>query len=198
MTEYARILLGHDVPDAETMLLKDWTGSRSHRNGLGVISGRDAAFWDANVVRDQPGLLEELTTLATDLLTEAKERNPGNPDVSNLTLESALCTYKSWHKPNRRYPNVYSDMMYYRIKKAEARFGRNLDTLWDAREDHLPEYLRLEDQPWDPGLSPIKQNHYLDTGTPVMLEEYGITSSFQDHVDRHAYGLRKDPTWTQC
>ena len=108
---------------------------------------------------------------------EARERNPGNPDVLRLTLESALCTYKSWHKPNRRYPNVYADMHHDRIRWAESRrWGKEaLRVQWDARARALPERLRLEDNPDDPGFSPEKQNQYLATGVPPMMEEFGMT-----------------------
>src|SRR3546814_10744378 len=94
------------------------------------------------------------------------ERMPDHPDVTRLTLESALCTYKSWHKPNRRYPNVYADMAYLRIRKAESRFGPRFGPLWSIRREALPSWARLESTPTDPGLDPRKQNHYLVTGQP--------------------------------
>jgi hypothetical protein len=203
MIEYARILLGPVIPDADTWLLNDKSGSKSHRNGLAVVKGYDATYWDA----DAPfilGIVDELADFGDDLLREAEARNakPGpevqwHPDVGRLTMESALCTYKSWHKPNRRYPNVYSDMMYNRIKKAEARFGRRFDILWDARKKHLPEYLRLEDMPLDPGLCAAKQNHYLETGQiPVMWKDADMPpSDFDMAVVRGRFGTRKDPKW---
>src|SRR3546814_10020322 len=75
------------------------------------------------------------------------ERMPDHPDVTRLTLESALCTYKSWHKPNRRYPNVYADMAYLRIRKAESRFGPRFGPLWSIRREALPSWARLESTP---------------------------------------------------
>lgn len=213
--EFARILLGSDVvPDMGSWLLEDKSGSRSHRNGLALVAGYDSVYWDADTA-DMLGVVPELNELAEDLLSEAQGRNliqdchclppyadcthPPEPDpnVSRLTMESALCTYKSWHKPNRRYPNVYADMMYNRIKKAEARFGRTLDLLWDARKRHLPPYLRLEDNPHDPGLAPEKQNWYLKTGEPVMLSwEYpDMESEFDATLAADGFPLRKDPKW---
>lgn len=172
MIEYARILLGETVPDAADFMLRDKAGSRSHRNGLGLIAGYDATFWDAGVP-DMLGIVPDLEALAEDLLAEARERNPGHPDVTRLTMESALCTWKGWHKPNRRYPNVYADMMFNRIKRAEGRFGDQFQVLWDARREHLPAWLRLEDNPRDPGLSPVKQNLYLTTGAiPLLHREW--------------------------
>lgn len=207
--EYARILLGNDViPDMGTWLLNDKSGSRSHRNGIGVVAGYEGAeYWGP----DDPfmlGVVGELEAFADELLREAVDRNREHrhdgfadlvhPDVSRLTMESALCTYKGWHKPNRRYPNVYADMMYNRIKKAEARFPhRDFGLLWQARIDHLPRRLRLEDMPEDPGLSAIKQNHYLETGEVVMLDkEYpDMQNSFNARLDIGAFPPRKDPKY---
>lgn len=191
MIEYARILLGPDVPDADTWLLNDVKGSASHRNGLAVVSGRDATHWEPELPK-LLGIVEELETLGDDLLAEARVRNPGNPDVGRLTMESALCTYKSWHKPNRRYPNVYSDMMYNRIRRGEATFGKRFQVLWDARRAHLPEALRLENNPQDPGCVPVKQNHYRETGEiPMMWIDWPeMRSAFDDNVARGDYGVR--------
>ena len=167
MTEYAHILLS-GIPDAADLLLEDKAGSRSHRDGLAVIAGFDAAYWTWEEI-DVLGLVPRLKELGEDLLAHAWERNDHHPDVTRLTLESALCTYKSWHKPNRRYPNVYADMHHDRIKWAEERWGRAFQIQWDARAEALPEYLRLEASPADPGMVPEKQNHYLNTGQPIML-----------------------------
>lgn len=196
MIEYARILFGSDIPDAKDLMLNDVSGSRSHRNGLGLIAGYDSTYWSG----DAPfllGITDELEALGESLLSEAKERNPGHPHVSRLTLESALCTYKSWHKPRRRYPGVYLDMMYHRIKKAESRFQRELTWFWDVRYRNLPEYLLLEKNPYDPGLVALKQNHYLETGEPIMMGRMfpDMVSQFEENVNSRAYGPRKDPKW---
>lgn len=192
MIEYARILLP-GIPDADTWMLEDKAGSKSHRNGIAVVAGYDATYWDADTP-DMLGIVGELEAYADDLLAEVY-----HPDAGRLTMESALCTFKSWHKPNRRYPNVYSDMMYNRIKKAEARFGRKLDLLWEARRQHLPRHLRLEDNPHDPGLSPLKQNWFLETGEVHYL--HTIDPSFQPsgleiQIAEGTLPIRKDPQWS--
>ena len=163
MIEYARVLLGPTVPDAGTWMLDDKSGSKSHRNGIATVAGHDAVYWDASTP-DMLGIVGELQSYADDLLAEVV-----HPDAGRLTMESALCTWKSWHKSNRRYPNVYSDMTYNRICKAESRFGQRFDLLWEARRAHLPSYLRLEDTPNDPGMVPSKQNAYLETGEISMM-----------------------------
>lgn len=196
MIEYARILFGNQIPDSDTWLLHDKPGSKSHRNGIALVAGYDSVYWDAEVP-DMLGIVGELEAFADDLLREARERNPGHPDVGRLTMESALCTYKGWHKPGRRYPNVYADMAYNRLKKAEARFGKRFDILWGARRRDLPEYLRLEANPFDPGLVAEKQNWYLETGQVIMMhKEYpDMANGFNTAVSHGSYGERKDPKW---
>ena len=189
MSEYAKILLP-GMPDSSTLLLHDKTGSQSHRNGLALIAGFDSVYWPPEAA-DLMGLVPRLEALGESLLQEARERNPGHPDVGYLTLESALCTYKSWHKPNRRYPNVYADMHHNRIVRAEERFGDRFELQWEARAEALPSHLRLECNPNDPGLSPAKQNHYRETGEPIMLTEFGIPNTFETMVAEGHFGTRK-------
>lgn len=172
--EYMRLLGSEPLPDADTLLLDDAAGSRSHRNGLALVTGHDDMVHDKHLNPGQlnlwkTGFRREMEQAGASLLAEARERNPGHPHVGYLTLESALCTWKSWHKKNRRYPNVYADMMHERLRWAEARWGHRFGVLWDARREALPAHLRLEDTPGDPGLSPVKQNWYRETGQQVLL-----------------------------
>lgn len=200
MSEYAQILLGDDViPDASSLLLRDAGGSRSHRTGLAVVAGHEdfdpitgedrAPWW----TWEQTGpMVEDLEDFGEQLAEEGKAFGG-----TLLTLESALCTYKSWHKPNRRYPNVYNDMAYERIRRGEAQWGTLFQVLWDAREKALPIWARLEDNPLDPGLCPAKQNHYLQTGQTVMMGRWDQTywSEFDDKVDSGWFGIRKEKKW---
>lgn len=199
MTEYARILLGPQIPDAADFMLGDKSGSNSHRNGLGLLAGYDSTYWGPDDA-DMLGVVPELEQLGESVLSQARQRNFDQiweTDVTRLTMESALCTFKSWRKPNRRYPNVYADMFYYRIKKAEARFGGPFDLLWETRERHLAPALRLEDNPLDPGLAPVKQNWFRETGEiPMMYIDYpDMMSGFDLNVDLGVYGERKDPSY---
>lgn len=204
MIEYARILFGHHIPDAGSWMLQDKSGSKSHRNGLATVKGYDAVYWDEGTP-DMLGIVGELEAYADGLLEKTRgfvcspeSLYVEHPDIGRLTMESALCTFKGWFKPNRRYPNVYSDMMYNRIKKAEARFGRTFPLLWDARRNHLPDYLRLEDNPHDPGLAPVKQNWFRETGEIILMYRDWdplFPSGFDKAVARGEYGVRKDPKW---
>jgi hypothetical protein len=201
--EYLRILLGPEyVPDADTLMLEDISGSRSHRNGLALVAG--AAHWvrddrvvlgpgEVRSVSDKvytPDVLAHLGQEGELLLSQAQQRTGGAAD--RLSLESALCTYKSWHKPNRRYPSVYNDMLYSRLTAAENRWGRRFGVIWDARREALPARLRLEDRPGDPGVSPVKQNWYLQTGQVIALEpDYpDMPDGFEARVRAGDFGKR--------
>ena len=67
--------------------------------------------------------MEWLEAEGATLLAEAKQTIP---TANYFTLESTLCTFKSWFRPNRRYPGVYLDMLYNRIRKAERVARRRL------------------------------------------------------------------------
>lgn len=175
-SEYLRIA-GLDF-DCDTLFLDDRSGSKSHRNGLCRVAGLEQFDWhDSNPTFNGNYPKELITALegyAEGLLYEMKLRSKGadwEHDVSYFTMESALCTYKSWHRPNRRYPNVYNDMLYYRIKDAEKQHPtEDLTIFWEARKQYVPAHLRLEDNPTDPGLVPEKQNHYRETGQVIMMD----------------------------
>lgn len=192
--EYVRILARPEIamPDSNTLYLHDIDGSQSHRNGLCVVLGRDELVWDGTLNPGSkpdvytPDILAELQGASTELLHEAEQRNPGHPDVGRLTLESALCTYKSWHKPNRRYPNVYTDMLHDRLRWAEGHWGQRFELIWEARFNSLPMRLLQEHNPKDPGLCPEKQNFYRENGCPVMMSvDWPV---FDNPLDRRIFG----------
>jgi len=171
--EYLRI---QGLPlDCNNLFLEDTSGSKSHRNGLCKVLGRDDLdWWDVKGREKFPGYnkntIDWLKMEGEILLNEAKVRIP-HKDVSYFTLESTLCCYKSWYRPNRRYPNVYMDMMHDRIKYAESEWGNKFDLFWEMRKDCLPSHLRLENNSWDVGLKPEKQNHFRETGEVIMMDK---------------------------
>jgi hypothetical protein len=174
--EYLRIM-GLDI-DCDSLFLDDISGSKSHRNGLCKVLGRDDLDWydvkgspTEHFEGYSPEVLQWLTKEGERLLEDARERIK-HPDVSYFTLESTLCNCKSWYRPNRRYPNVYMDMMHDRIKYAETQWDRSeVSIFWQMREQCLPEHLRLEANPNDPGLSKEKQNHFRETGEVIMMSK---------------------------
>lgn len=173
--------------DCDQLFLQDINGSKSHRNGLCKVLGRDDMDWhDSNPSFDGKygaqligWLVEEGEQLLQEARTRMAKQSYGK-DVGYFTMESALCTYKSWHRPNRRYPNVYNDMLVDRIKLAEKNWGP-LPLFWEARKVNLLQSLLLEANPNDPGVKPAKQNHYRLTGQVIMMdEECGGWSCFKN------------------
>lgn len=163
--------------ECNQLFLDDINGSKSHRNGLCKVLGRDDLDWhDSNPGFDgryDAALLKGLAHEGELLLEDARARmakKPYGKDVGYFTMESALCTFKSWHRPNRRYPNVYNDMLVERIKLAEKHWGP-LPIFWEARQASLPKALLLEENPKDPGVKPEKQNHYRLTGQVIMMDK---------------------------
>ena len=191
-SEYLRIM---GVPlNCGTLFLEDMEGSKSHRNGLAKVLGRDDMDWFRETDFKGDYTAEELGWLETEaaqLLKEAQKRTAKNKavdprEVHYFTMESALCTFKSWHRKNRRYANCYVDMFLERIQKAECNFGvEEVAQFWDCRQECLPEHLLLECNPNDPGLVPEKQNHYRETGEVIMMSKKW--SEFDNSFDRRIW-----------
>lgn len=191
--EYLRIA-GLNI-DCSNLFLDDISGSKSHRNGLCKVLGRDDLDWydalNPNFGGYSTDVIDWLKVEGELLLDDAKKRYSGQTfynDISYFTLESTLCCYKSWHRPNRRYPNVYNDMFFERICYAERMWKgqKDFSVFWDMRKEHLPSNLRLEDNKKDPGLDKIKQNHYLKTGQVIMMD--GEYSEFVNDFNDKYYG----------
>lgn len=175
-SEYLR-LVGLPI-NCSTLFLEDMGGSKSHRNGLAKVLGRDDLDWhrDSGFEGDYAaGEVDWLVEEGVKLLAEARARLAGKQavdldHVNYFTLESALCTYKSWHRKNRRYANCYNDMFLDRILVGERNFGvGEVAQFRRCRADCLPSRLRRECCPYDPGLVPVKQNHYRETGEVIMM-----------------------------
>jgi len=175
--EYLKIIgLNIDCPD---LFLEDLSGSKSHRNGIIKVCGRDDLDWckdNPTLVKHNGWVVANAIVEGNSILEEAKLRFKDKEflnDVNYFTLESTLCCYKSWFRHNRRYPNVYNDIFYNRIKKVESLNIPDVDfsIFWTCRKDNLPTYLRLEDNKNDPGLVPIKQNWFRETGEVIMMDK---------------------------
>jgi len=176
--EYLKIMgLNLDCPE---LFLEDLSGSKSHRNGIMKVTGRDDLDWykdNPEITTHGKDVVEYAINEGLQLLVDAKKRFKGRDfyhDVNYFTLESTLCCYKSHFRVNRRYPNIYVDMMYDRIKKAETHGweaeGITFDIFWEARRMKIPRHLLLEYNPKDVGLKPLKQNHFRLTGQMIMLD----------------------------
>jgi len=181
--EYLRIA-GLNL-DCDSLFIDNITGSKSHRNGLCKVLGRDDLDWHNNIVKYSENTLKWLEREGKKLLQDANERI-NHKDVSYFTLESTLCCYKGWHRKNRRYPNVYNDMFRDRIVYAEKKWGIRLDIFWDCRQDCLPAHLLIENNPNDYGIKPQKQNHYRKYGEVIMMDREWdcFENKYNEYIDR--------------
>jgi len=135
--------------DCDNLLFEDKSGSKSHRNGMMILHGADNFVWDKRARNEFTGEYPDfkkvcswLDEVATQHLTEFKNKHPDILHVGNFTFESNLCTFKN-HFFGRRYPGVYADMAWQRIEWAEER-GIDTSIFKNIREEHLPDWLRIE------------------------------------------------------
>lgn len=186
--EYLRLA---GVPiDCDSLFLDDISGSKSHRNGLCKILGRDDLDWhDTENPEFDGGYTSEVMQWLVkegDTLLEEMKKERYHKDVSFFTMESCMCAFKSFFRKNRRYPGVYLDMHHDRIKRAELEWGdkKSFGEQWRMRGQYLPYYLKLEDKPNDPGLKPEKQNYFRETGKIIQMsnDDPVFANAFDDMI----------------
>ena len=134
--------------ECDNLFLTDKEGSRSHRNALLLLTGRDHLVWDKRMKNGFDGKYEDFPKLCAELAEDANEylmeHAPRLPHAGLFTLETNLCTWKNTHF-GYRYPGVYSDLAYDRLKWYEQHIGPDQHTqlLWGIREQ-LEGWLRNE------------------------------------------------------
>lgn len=166
--------------DCDDLLFQDKSGSRSHRNGMLLLEGKDALVWDKRLDNGQTGDYENFKPMCAWLAREAdtyldafQRVNRGVPNVGRFTLESNLCTFKN-HFFGRRYPGVYADMAWSRIEWADERGLQPITALFkEIRAAKLPDWLRVECE--DRGRAvPLNRRGALfpETGIPFRGEHF--------------------------
>jgi hypothetical protein len=147
--EYVRIM-GHGAA-CTNLMFEDFQDSKSHRNGMLFLQGYDHLVYDKRAVNGEnvtydnfEGMCAWLTARANQYLREFSSTFQ-HPDIGYFTFESQLCQFKN-NFFGRRYPGVYVDMAYYRIRKHEDAWGVDKHTklLRDIRQT-LPKWLLLEE-----------------------------------------------------
>jgi hypothetical protein len=104
--------------ESPSLFLNDYSGSKSHRNGLCLAAGKDE-WVDQKLTAAEYQWLEGF---GTDLIVEAKDRWPEfAEEFDRFTLETIACSYKKlWRTANGRYINYYNDRVADQIRKAEG------------------------------------------------------------------------------
>lgn len=171
--EYVRIM-GAGA-DCDRLFLEDKSGSKSHRNGMLFLIGKDELVWDKRQEGSHDGNYDNFRAMCSWLESRASgylgECGIEHKDKGFFTFESQCCQFKNGFF-KRRYPGVYSDMALDRIKWYDNRgFSELTKVFKQIREDKLPEWLReeCEDKPID---RKIKAAQFADTGVPFRAEHF--------------------------
>lgn len=124
-----------------SLMLNDYSGSRSHRNGLLYAIGEDS-LCDNRLSSKEYSRLE---CIAKEILLECRYRFPGLADqLDFFTMETCLCSFKKIFREKKgRYLGYYLDRQSEEILQAEQDgwYGIDWDVLWQARNETLDERL---------------------------------------------------------
>ena len=199
--EYVNVL-GLKI-EPEGLDFRNKKGSRTIINGVCRVEALDKlditkSEKESTKVRYGEAELSMFERTSARLLREARTRNRSldfYEDINYFTLESSLCSFQSFFKKNRRYVNVYNDILYGWLKIAELKWGASLvEPFWEARQENLPARLRLEDSENDPGYVPVKKNWFYENGEmPILFQNNPqLRSDFDNKVSAGYFGKRVD------
>ncbi len=148
-----------------SLMLDDYDGSRSHRNGLLFALAQEHNM-DRKLTRAEYANLE---SQAYEILCETEARFPElASSIDYFTMETCLCSYKKiFREHHGRYLGYYLDRQAEEIKMAEGDgwYGIDWDVLWQARNETID--LRLDN---DRGIDKDRFSSFLNTGKLENLE----------------------------
>lgn len=127
-----------NIPNTpSTLLLEDYSGSRSHRNGLLMALGMDDKY-DVKLSKQE---CEYIECAGKDIMEEVRSRFPHlTSDINPFTMETCLCSFKKvFREHHGRYLGYYNDRVAEEIRKVEADGWDGIEwrVLWDARNENL-------------------------------------------------------------
>jgi hypothetical protein len=162
-----------------SLMLNDYEGSRSHRNGLLYALGMEDKV-DAKLTSGETVNLE---SQATELLQELRKRRK-DMDVDFFTMETCLCSFKKlFREHNGRYLGYYLDRQAEEIQQAsiDGWDGIEWNVLWQARAEMLDP--RLDHRR---GIDKALFPHYLNTGKLHRAE--WLTGQSEPEFDDSPFG----------
>jgi len=155
---------GIDV-EPTSLMLDDYDGSRSHRNGLLLAAGQDDDI-DRRLTGSEYANLE---SFGKDIVAEMVQRFPELAgQIDYFTMETCLCSFKKiFREHHGRYLGYYLDRQAEEIKMAQGDdwFGIDWDVLWQARNETID--LRLDT---DRGIDKEKYPNFIRSGKMENLE----------------------------
>jgi hypothetical protein len=155
---------GIDV-EPSSLMLSDYDGSRSHRNGLLLASGRDEDYDKKLSVQEY----NNLESFGEDILIEMRSRFPElASQIDYFTMETCLCSYKKlFRTTNGRYLGYYLDRQAEEIQRCgqDGWYGIDWEVLWQARNESINNRLDVKR-----GIMKEKYPLFLATGKFEKLE----------------------------
>ena len=126
-----------------SLMLDDYSGSRSHRNGLHFALGQDDKY-DSKLTSSE---CNDLESEAKDILEETRGRFPElKLQVDFFTMETCLCSFKKiFREHHGRYLGYYLDRQSEEIQQAEKDgwTGIEWNVLWQSRDETLDPRLAI-------------------------------------------------------
>jgi hypothetical protein len=148
-----------------SLMLNDYSGSRSHRNGFLYAIGEEDKV-DSKLTSAE---YDRLESIGTGILNEMRVDYPHiKKDLDYFAMETALCSFKKLFRTSRgRYLGYYLDRQAEEIMKVEKDgwHGIEWNVLWEARNETLD--LTLSNKC---GIIKEKYTSFLDTGKLDKLE----------------------------
>ena len=155
-----------DIPmESTSLMLNDYSGSRSHRNGWLYALGQEDNV-NTKLTTDEYQRLEDN---ARDLIQEMHTEYPQlSKDIDYFSMETCLCSFKKLFRTHHgRYLGYYLDRQAEEIMKVEQDgwSGIEWEVLWQARDETLD--LTLSNKT---GINKSKFDSFLKTGQLDRLE----------------------------
>lgn len=148
-----------------SLMLDDYSGSRSHRNGLLFAIGKDEDY-DRKLSTAEYGFLE---SISTGIIREMVNRfSHLESQIDYFTMETCLCSFKKiFREREGRYLGYYLDRQSEEIKKvsADGWYGIEWDVLWQARAETLDHRLATRDN-----IAKEKFPYFVKTGKIDRME----------------------------
>ncbi len=156
--------------EPSSLMLEDYSGSRSHRNGLCLALDKPE-WYDKKLDVSQLAYLEAQAYL---ILEEVKK---DFPNTDYFDMETCLCSFKKLFRVKHgRYLGYYLDRQAEEIAQCEKDGWEGIDwqPMWDARNETLNNKL-LTNQINNSKMALYSENGILDcTGLFVEPEKVGI------------------------
>ncbi len=123
----------------KSLMLEDYEGSKSHRNGLCYALGEDTLInTKLNALQ-----LKDFNNMTEQILHDTQKKYPKlKGKLDYFAMETCLCSFKKLFRTSRgRYLGYYHDRQAEEIKQVEKDgwIGINWNPLWQARNETIQE-----------------------------------------------------------